>query len=52
MVLMLTGIGLIGTLTATVASYFVQEKAHETDDRLERIEAMLAQLVGRVSEEA
>jgi voltage-gated potassium channel len=43
--LMLTGIGLIGTLTATVASYFVQEKTDATDQRLERIEALLAQLV-------
>jgi voltage-gated potassium channel len=50
--LMLTGIGLIGTLTATVASYFVQEKSNVTDERLERIEAMLAQLVGRVDEGA
>ena len=44
--LMLVGIGLIGTLTATVANYFVQEKANANDDRLERIEALLAQLVG------
>ena len=44
--LMLVGIGLIGTLTATVASYFVQEKANASDERLERIEALLAQLVG------
>jgi len=44
--LMLTGIGLIGTLTATVASYFVQEKTDATDERLARIEALLAQLVG------
>jgi voltage-gated potassium channel len=43
--LMLTGIGLIGTLTATVASYFVLEKTNATDERLERIEALLAQLV-------
>lgn len=44
--LMLVGIGLIGTLTATVASYFVQEKTNETEDRLARIEALLMQLVG------
>ena len=44
--LMLVGIGLIGTLTATVASYFVQEKTNASDERLERIEALLAQLVG------
>jgi hypothetical protein len=42
---MLTGIGLIGTLTATIASFFVQEKSDATDERLERIEALLAQLV-------
>lgn len=42
---MLVGIGLIGTLTATVASYFVQEKATATEERLERIEALLSQLV-------
>ncbi len=47
-VLMLTGIGLIGVLTATVASFFVAEKANATDERLERIEAMLAQLVGNL----
>lgn len=47
--LMLTGIGLIGTLTATVASYFVQERTTATDERLERIEALLAQLVGEGS---
>lgn len=44
--LMLVGIGLIGTLTATVASYFVQERTNATEERLERIEALLAQLVG------
>jgi voltage-gated potassium channel len=44
--LMLTGIGLIGTLTATVATYFVQEKTDATQERLDRIEALLAQLVG------
>ncbi|HEX3794752.1 MAG TPA: potassium channel family protein [Acidimicrobiales bacterium] len=43
--LMLVGIGLIGTLTATVASYFVQEKTTATDERLERIESLLAQLL-------
>jgi voltage-gated potassium channel len=47
--LMLVGIGLIGTLTATVASYFVQERTTATEDRLERIEALLAQLVGQGS---
>jgi hypothetical protein len=43
--LMLTGIDLIGTLTATVTRNFVQEKTDATNERLERIEAMLAQLV-------
>ncbi len=46
-VLMLVGIGLIGVLTATVASFFVSEKADEEqaalNQRLDRIEAMLAQ---------
>jgi len=44
--LMLVGIGLIGALTATIASYFVQERSNATDERLERIEALLTQLVG------
>lgn len=44
--LMLVGIGLIGVLTATIASYFVQERRKEMEDRLVRIEAMLAQLLG------
>lgn len=43
--LMLVGIGLIGVLTATVASYFVQEKRMGMEERLERIEAMLVQLM-------
>jgi voltage-gated potassium channel len=43
--LMLVGIGLIGTLTATVASYFVQEKTNITEERLARIEALLTQLL-------
>ena len=46
-VLMLVAIGLIGVLTATVASFFVGEKADEEqaalNQRLDRIEAMLAQ---------
>lgn len=45
-VLMLVGIGLIGVLTATVASYLVEERADQDKDdlidRLDRIEAMLA----------
>jgi voltage-gated potassium channel len=43
--LMLVGIGLIGALTATIASYFVQVSTSERDERLERIEALLTQLV-------
>lgn len=45
-VLMLTGIGLIGVLTATVASFFVQQDSGKERDelaaRLERIEGILA----------
>jgi voltage-gated potassium channel len=48
-VLMLMGIGLIGVLTATVASFFVQQDADQQRDeltaRLERIESLLARLV-------
>jgi len=47
-VLMLVGIGLIGVLTATVASYFVEQKGDEDrellTERLDRLEAMLVQL--------
>jgi voltage-gated potassium channel len=50
-VLMLVGIGLIGSLSATVASYFVEEKADEEkadlSRRLDRIEQMLAQALSR-----
>jgi voltage-gated potassium channel len=46
-VLMLVGIGLIGVLTATIASYFVEQKSDqekdELNERLKRIEAMLGQ---------
>jgi hypothetical protein len=42
---MLVGIGLIGTLTATVASFFVHERTNETGERRDRIEALLMQLV-------
>ena len=48
-VLMLVGIGLIGVLTATVASYFVEEKADrekaELTDRLDRIEGLLTRVL-------
>jgi len=47
-VLMLTGIGLVGVLSATVASYFVGQRADkdmtELNRRLDRIEAALAAL--------
>lgn len=53
-VLMLVGIGLIGALTAAVASYFVGEKAdQEKADliaRLDRIEAMLTEALARPGE--
>lgn len=47
-VLLLVGVGVIGVLTATVASYFVEAKAGqektEIEERLDRIEAMLVRL--------
>ncbi len=50
-VLMLVGIGLIGVLTATVASYFVADKAEqdkaELNERLDRIEALLTKALNR-----
>lgn len=55
-VLMLVGIGLVGVLTATVASYFVEEKADrdkvEVDERLDRIERLLGQVLARSNGEA
>jgi voltage-gated potassium channel len=47
-ILMLVGIGLIGALTATVASYFMEQKSDETELRLQRIESLLEQLVLQV----
>ena len=53
-VLMIVGIGLIGVLTATVASYFVEQSNDEdTADvvaRLDRIEGMLARLMAERDE--
>lgn len=46
-VLMLVGIGLIGVLTATVASFFVDQKTDKLEERLERMEALLLELTGR-----
>ncbi|HEY1628145.1 MAG TPA: potassium channel family protein [Streptosporangiaceae bacterium] len=48
-VLMSTGIGLVGVLSATIASYFVGQQSGqdmtELNERLDRIEAALAKLV-------
>jgi voltage-gated potassium channel len=53
-VLMLVGIGLIGVLTATVASYFMADKVEqdkaELNDRLDRIEALLTKALNRPDE--
>jgi voltage-gated potassium channel len=46
-VLMLVGIGLIGVLTATVASFFVDQKTDKLEERLVRMEALLLELAGR-----
>jgi voltage-gated potassium channel len=47
-VLMITGIGLVGVLSATVASYFVGQQADkdmtELHRRLDRIEAAITSL--------
>ncbi len=43
-ILMLVGIGLIGVLTATVASYFVDQKTDRLEERLERMEQLLLEL--------
>ncbi len=52
-VLMLVGIGLIGVLTATVASFFVEERSDrdkvELSDRLDRIEAMLGTALDQIN---
>lgn len=54
-VLMLLGIGLIGILTASVASYFVESKANddmaELRQRLDRIEELLTSKDAVVSSE-
>jgi hypothetical protein len=42
---MLVGIGLLGVLTATVASYFVERGTDETAERLARIETLLEQIL-------
>lgn len=43
-VLMLVGIGLIGVLTATVASFFVQQNQDDTEDRLAAVESQLGRI--------
>ena len=48
--LMLVGIGLIGVLTATVASFFIDQKTDKLEDRLERMEALLLELVSHDGE--
>jgi voltage-gated potassium channel len=57
-VLMLTGIGLIGVLTATVASYFIEEGTNEEkeqlvviEERLDRIEMLLTAIHARSSDQ-
>jgi len=53
-VLLLVGIGLIGVLTATVASYFVEQQSNQEQAdlgrRLDRIEAILEQVLSRADE--
>ena len=50
----LVGIGLIGVLTVTVASYFVADKAEQDkaglNERLDRIEALLTKALNRPDE--
>jgi voltage-gated potassium channel len=49
-VLMLVGIGLIGVLTATVASFFVDQKTDKLEERLVRMESLLLELTGRTGD--
>jgi voltage-gated potassium channel len=53
--LMLVGIGMIGVLTATVASYFVEDKTSrdkaDLEARLDRIETMLATALGSATDD-
>lgn len=48
-ILMLVGIGLIGVLTATVASYFMDQKTDASDERLARIESKLEELLAQMN---
>jgi voltage-gated potassium channel len=45
-VLMLVGIGLIGVLTATVASFFIQRQSAEGDERLDAVQSQLDEIQG------
>jgi voltage-gated potassium channel len=45
-VLMLVGIGLIGVLTATVASFFIQRQSADADDRLDAMQSQLDEIQG------
>ena len=45
--LMLVGVSLIGVLTASIASFFVEQKTGNLEDRLDRMETLLIELVGR-----
>ena len=53
-VLMLLGVGLYGLLAASLASFFIGEREEQQEDelriRLDRMEAMLSQLVDRSEE--
>jgi voltage-gated potassium channel len=43
-VLMLVGIGLVGVVTANIASYFVSQTAEQTDDRIVALESQLGRM--------
>lgn len=45
-VLMLVGIGLIGVLTATVASFFIERQSADADERLESMQSQLDDIEG------
>ena len=45
-VLMLVGIGLIGVLTATVASFFIERQSADADERLDAMQSQLNEIEG------
>ena len=45
-VLMLVGIGLIGVLTATVASFFIERQSADADERLDAMQSQLDEIEG------